>query len=65
MHSIYLYDGNTNKCIYEFKTVARDNVGHINRVHSLKFADDVNLFLSGSWDSTVKIWELRTSNVHY
>jgi len=64
MHSVYLYDDNTQKCIYEYKTEALDNVGHSNRIHSLKFADDVNIFLSGSWDNTVKIWDLRTSKTN-
>jgi WD40 repeat protein len=35
--------------------------GHSNRVFSLKFKpDDENLLVSGGWDNTVQIWDLRT-----
>ncbi len=34
--------------------------GHSNRVFSLKFApDDDNLVISGGWDNTVQVWDLR------
>ncbi len=36
--------------------------GHSNRIYSLKFTDDnTNILLSGGWDYTIKIWDLRTN----
>ena len=61
--AVYLYDDNTQKLIRELKTEAMDNVGHSNRIHSIKFADDPNMLLSGAWDDTIKIWDLWTSKI--
>jgi COMPASS component SWD3 len=34
--------------------------GHSNRVFSIKFnPDDENILLSGGWDNTVQIWDIR------
>ena len=34
--------------------------GHSNRVFSLKFvAEDPNLLVSGGWDNTVQVWDVR------
>lgn len=34
--------------------------GHSNRVFSVKFdKDDENLLVSGGWDNTIQIWDLR------
>ena len=33
--------------------------GHSNRVFSVKFAPDQNLILSGGWDNTIQIWDIR------
>lgn len=36
------------------------NPGHSNRIFSLKFVpDDPNLLISGGWDNTILIWDLR------
>lgn len=34
--------------------------GHSNRVFSLKFSkENENLLISGGWDNTVQVWDLR------
>jgi COMPASS component SWD3 len=34
--------------------------GHSNRVFSVKFTHDENIILSGGWDNTVHIWDIRS-----
>lgn len=37
--------------------------GHSNRVFSVKFhPDDPNIVLSGGWDNTLQVWDLRTDS---
>ena len=37
--------------------------GHSNRVFSLKFCpDDENLLVSGGWDNTVQVWDIRVGH---
>jgi WD40 repeat protein len=37
--------------------------GHSNRVFSLNFnPDDDNIILTGGWDNTVQIWDIRVSH---
>jgi COMPASS component SWD3 len=33
--------------------------GHSNRIFTVKFAPDQNLVLSGGWDNTIQIWDIR------
>lgn len=34
--------------------------GHASRIFSVKFTHDKNVLLSGGWDNTVHIWDIRT-----
>lgn len=36
-------------------------LGHTNRVYSVKFTDDPHVLVSGGWDNTVFVWDLRTA----
>jgi WD40 repeat protein len=40
--------------------VLRTFKGHSNMVHSVAFAPDGRTALSGSWDKTLKLWEVAT-----
>ncbi len=56
---------NLASCIFFFATRStyKNTSGHSNRIFSVKFkADDPNLVLSGGWDNTVQIWDLRTGH---
>ena len=33
--------------------------GHSNRIFSIKFTNDPNVFISGGWDTTIQIWDAR------
>ncbi|XP_075229757.1 uncharacterized protein LOC142329234 [Lycorma delicatula] len=63
---VRIYDLNTSMLISHY---VRNSIGadshlfnnyHKNRVFTVKFLlDDQNIFLSGGWDKTVRIWDLR------
>lgn len=59
---IRVYDENTKKEVCKMKQGARGlTPGHSNRVFSMKFdPDDNNCIISGGWDNTVQIWDIRT-----
>ncbi|TPX32776.1 hypothetical protein SeMB42_g07575 [Synchytrium endobioticum] len=60
---VRIHDATTQKVTTRLE-LGTPNVstGHINRVFSVKFhPTDVNMALSGGWDNTVQIWDLRTS----
>ena len=52
-HCILLFDKTTGiqKSVF---------VGHTNTVESLAFSQDGTLLVSGSWDKTVKLWDIQT-----
>lgn len=59
---IRVYDNeNVSKIVHEFSRLA--NPTHANRIYSLKFhEDDKNLIVSGGWDETLILWDLRMSH---
>ena len=61
---IRIYDEATKTCVVTLEgstpgDYSTTNPGHANRVFSLKFTHDENLLLSGGWDNTVHIWDIR------
>lgn len=62
---IRLYDESTKSIISEFRG-GGSHPGHSNRVFALKFSkDDPNLLVSGGWDNTLIMWDIRDSNIIY
>jgi WD40 repeat protein len=62
--NIHLYNEHTQKEVRTFGSASLLNNGHSNRVFSLKFLpDDHNVFVSGGWDGTVFIWDIRDFKV--
>ena len=59
---IRVYDGaNPGKLLHIFSRLA--NPTHSNRIYSLKFCEEnKNLVLSGGWDETLILWDIRTPN---
>ncbi|PRP86887.1 hypothetical protein PROFUN_03635 [Planoprotostelium fungivorum] len=61
---IRLYDEQTKQRIATLTGGTGDSTaGHANRVFSLKFSpSDDNIIVSGGWDNTVQIWDIRTNH---
>lgn len=36
-----------------------NSIGHSNRILSIKFTKDPNIMISGGWDNTLLIWDIR------
>lgn len=63
-YAVRVYDEATKSVTAKLASgwVGAPSAGHSNRVFTLKFVpDDPQLLLSGGWDNTVQIWDLRTS----
>mmetsp|Transcript_30876 Transcript_30876/g.81018 ORF Transcript_30876/g.81018 Transcript_30876/m.81018 type:complete len:245 (-) Transcript_30876:233-967(-) len=61
---IRIYDEATKTQVQELKGgYGKSHPGHSNRVFSLRFSpSDDNLLLSGGWDDTVQLWDVRTDS---
>ena len=63
---VRLYDEATKSLIVsmqgsQYAGSSKDTAGHSNRIFSSKFVPhDQNLLLTGGWDNTVMVWDLRT-----
>lgn len=59
---IRIYDDQTKKEVSKLETgVLGKSHGHSNRVFALKYKpDDKNVIISGSWDNTVLLWDVRS-----
>lgn len=55
-----VYDEEKQELIGEMKSHDKDLPGHTNRIYSVKWSkSDPNMFVSGGWDSTLQIYDLR------
>jgi WD40 repeat protein len=61
---IRIYDDDTKKLISSLeKGYLAKHVGHSNRIFALKWKyDDDNVLISGGWDNTILMWDLRSNN---
>lgn len=62
---VRVYDEATKSLVVEMgnslEFSLRKTSGHSNRIFSVKYSkDDPNMILSGGWDNTVQIWDIRT-----
>eukprot|EP01017_Pseudomicrothorax_dubius_P006405 TRINITY_DN1181_c0_g2_i2.p1 TRINITY_DN1181_c0_g2~~TRINITY_DN1181_c0_g2_i2.p1 ORF type:complete len:302 (+),score=47.44 TRINITY_DN1181_c0_g2_i2:311-1216(+) len=59
---VRVYDDNTKSLVVTFNAAAWYQTGHSNRVFSIKFVnDDPNILLTGGWDNTIRVWDIRES----
>lgn len=57
-----LLDDETKKPIKLYEKGDSYQAGHTNRIFKVKFIEDQpNLFLSGGWDCTMFLWDVRTN----
>ena len=57
---VRLYDETTKQLITEFQPGGAGSPGHSNRIFSVKYySQDPNILISGGWDNTVQIWDMR------
>jgi len=61
-YAVRLYDDETKEQIIEMKSGGDQLPTHSNRVFSIKFTEDPNVLISGGWDNTIIIWDIRTSS---
>eukprot|EP00357_Protocruzia_adherens_P022906 CAMPEP_0114995856 /NCGR_PEP_ID=MMETSP0216-20121206/13973_1 /TAXON_ID=223996 /ORGANISM="Protocruzia adherens, Strain Boccale" /LENGTH=384 /DNA_ID=CAMNT_0002359967 /DNA_START=132 /DNA_END=1286 /DNA_ORIENTATION=+ len=58
--SIRIYDEATRKLVVNMNKPSGNAPGHTNKVFSVKFdKEDPNTVLSGGWDSSIQIWDIR------
>ena len=61
---VKLYDDNTKVLIRNLESHRYNLPQHANRVFSVKFSDnDPNLLLSGGWDNTILLYDLRAKEI--
>lgn len=62
--SVRVYDEATKSLVTKMSGgIPNVTAGHSNRVFSLKFVpDDENLLVSGGWDNTVQVWDIRAGH---
>lgn len=58
--NIRIYDDNNKRLVRTYEKGSWVSPGHVNRIFSTKFKNnDPNILISGGWDSSVFIWDIR------
>lgn len=61
---VRLYDDNTKTLIRKLESHQYNTPQHSNRVFAVKFSEtDPNLLLSGGWDNTILLYDLRSKEI--
>lgn len=61
--TVRLHDDGSGAVLVTMRPGGFDTVGHSNRVFGVKYApEDGNLLVSGGWDNTVILWDVRTGS---
>mmetsp|Transcript_32986 Transcript_32986/g.32682 ORF Transcript_32986/g.32682 Transcript_32986/m.32682 type:complete len:238 (+) Transcript_32986:271-984(+) len=60
--NIRIYDESTKDVICNLVPGMGELLGHVNRIHSVKFLSD-NMIVSGGWDNNILLWDIRSGAV--
>ena len=58
-YHVKVYDYEKKRLQINLEPGSSTMMGHSNNVYSVKFGNDPNILLSGGWDVTIYIWDLR------
>lgn len=61
-YKVKIYDDSTKSLVSTLEAAGSTNLGHSNRVFSVRFSDDPNLLVSGGWDNAVFLWDMRAAH---
>ena len=60
---VRVYDESSRKLKVSLEGGGTGEPGHSNRVFAVKFdKEDENLLISGGWDRSVKVWDIRQTS---
>lgn len=64
---VRIYEEATKTCLVTMEgglagDYTKATPGHSNRIFSVKFTHDEHIVLSGGWDNTVQVWDIRTGS---
>jgi len=63
-NSIKIFDDHTKQLASELSTGRNELLGHVNRIHSVKFVSE-DMVISGGWDRNVLVWDTRANRVSH
>ena len=61
--AIKIYDEGKKLLITKLRPKGQQKPGHSNRIFAVKFDENGKTLISGSWDMTVKIWDVNSGTV--
>lgn len=60
---VKIFDDDKRQLITKLRPKGQQKAGHSNRIFSVKFDDTGKTLVSGSWDMTVKVWDINSGTV--
>lgn len=61
--AIKIFDDEKQKLVSRLRPKGQQKPGHSNRIFSVRFDDTGKTLVTGSWDMTVKVWDLNSGTV--
>ena len=61
--AVKIFDDEKRTLVSKLRPKGQQKPGHSNRIFSVKFDETGKTLVSGSWDMTVKVWDINTGTV--